>query len=65
MVMEETGSTRGGGGGGVTQHVNCCSDNGLWQEMPVGGSGLFAARPRALRPSNGRGEAGGGGWVGV
>lgn len=50
-VMEEmgTGSTLGGRGGALTQRVNCCSGNRLWQELPAGGSGLFAARPKVLR----------------
>lgn len=50
-VMEEmgTGSTLGGEGGRVTQRVNCCSGNRLWQEPPAGGSGLFAAWPKVLR----------------
>lgn len=36
-------------GGRVTQRVNCCSGNRLWQEPPAGGSGLFAAQPKVLQ----------------
>lgn len=36
-------------GGRLTQRVNCCSRNRLWQEPPAGGSGLFAAPPKVLQ----------------
>lgn len=47
-VMEEmgTGSTWGGR---VTQRVNCCSGNRLWQKPPAGSSGLFMAQPKVFR----------------